>query len=74
MNRNAANLVEAPGSLTLKIVRFIIPLVLTGVPEGNEKAADGVLKGFLLQLKDLREQYPDRLSVKVSKSRRGKVL
>ena len=40
-----------------------LSMTLTGVPEGKKKAVDGVLLGLLLQLTDLRDQYPDNLSV-----------
>ena len=40
-----------------------LSLVLTEVPAEKKEAVNGVLRGLLLQLKDLREQYPDRLSV-----------
>ncbi|MBP5288471.1 MAG: ribosomal-processing cysteine protease Prp [Clostridia bacterium] len=40
-----------------------LSLSLTEVPVGKEEAVRGVLRGFLLQLTDLREQYPANLSI-----------
>ena len=45
MNRKTENLVDAPGSLTLKIVKFIIPLMATGVLQLLYNAADSVVVG-----------------------------
>ena len=45
MNRKTENLVDAPGSLTLKIVKFIIPLMLTGILQLLYNAADSVVVG-----------------------------
>ncbi|MBQ3865338.1 MAG: ribosomal-processing cysteine protease Prp [Clostridia bacterium] len=42
-----------------------LALTLTGVPAGREEAVYGVLRGLMLQLEDLREQYPGHLSVKI---------
>ena len=42
-----------------------LSLKMTRIPDGKEEAVYGVLQGLLLQLKDLREQYPDSLSVTV---------
>ena len=36
---------------------------LVSVPQGKEEAAEGVLKGFFLQLRDLESQYPANLKV-----------
>ncbi len=40
-----------------------LSFVLTGFPDGQGEAVNGVLRGLLLQLTDLRDQYPDHLSV-----------
>ncbi len=45
MNRKTENLVDAPGPLTLKIVRFILPLMATGVLQLLYNAADSVVVG-----------------------------
>ena len=45
MDRNTENLVDAPGSLTLKIVRFILPLMATGILQLLYNAADSVVVG-----------------------------
>ena len=45
MNRNNENLVDAPGSLTLKIIKFVIPLMLTGILQLLYNAADSVVVG-----------------------------
>ena len=45
MNRNNENLVDAPGSLTIKIVKFAIPLMLTGILQLLYNAADSVVVG-----------------------------
>ena len=45
MDRKTENLVDAPGSLTLKIVQFIIPLMLTGILQLLYNAADSVVVG-----------------------------
>ncbi len=49
-----------------------LSLTIREVPSGKESAAYGVLQVLLLQMKDLREQYPDRLSVKIYE-RKGSV-
>ncbi|MBE6725288.1 MAG: MATE family efflux transporter [Ruminococcaceae bacterium] len=45
MDRKTENLVDAPGSLTLKIFKFIIPLMLTGILQLLYNAADSVVVG-----------------------------
>lgn len=45
MNRKPENLVDAPGSLTVKIIRFVIPLMLTGILQLLYNAADSVVVG-----------------------------
>ena len=45
MARTQENLVDAPGSLTVKIVRFILPLIATGVLQLLYNAADSVVVG-----------------------------
>ena len=45
MNRNNENLVDAPGSLTIKIIKFAIPLMLTGILQLLYNAADSVVVG-----------------------------
>ena len=39
----------------------VLNVRLQAVPKGNEKAAQGVLQGFRLQLEDLEKQYPNNL-------------
>ena len=45
-----------------------ISLDILSCPSENSGAVDGVLKGFLLQLEDLSEQYPKNLYVEVHKN------
>lgn len=42
----------------------LISLRLLQIPEGEEKGAEGVLRGFYLQMQDLAEIYPAYLSVR----------
>ena len=43
-----------------------LALTLTGIPAGREDAVYGLLRGLMLQLEDLREQYPENLSVTIN--------
>jgi len=42
----------------------LIRLVLQSFPPEEESAVQGILRGLLLQLQDLAEQYPDHLTVR----------
>ena len=45
-----------------------ISLDILSCPSDNSGAVNGVLKGFVLQLEDLSEQYPKNLYVEVHKN------
>ncbi len=45
-----------------------IEVVLKSCPEENTSSANGVIKGFLLQLEDLQNQYPENLCVTVQQN------
>ena len=45
-----------------------ISLDVLSYPSENSGAVNGVLKGFVLQLEDLSEQYPKNLYVEVHKN------
>ncbi|MBQ5747031.1 MAG: ribosomal-processing cysteine protease Prp [Clostridia bacterium] len=42
-----------------------IEATVENVTLGTENSVNGVIKGFMLQLKDLQEQYPENLQVAV---------
>ncbi len=47
-----------------------IPLIsarILSIPESEEKGAQGILRGFLIQMQDLAETYPANLSVRTKK-------
>ena len=45
-----------------------ISLDILSCPSENERCVDGILRGFVLQLEDLSEQYPKNLYVEVHKN------
>jgi len=49
----------------------LISMELLFVSPEKEEAVCGVLQGLLLQLKDLKEQYPSYLTVKINKEKKG---
>ena len=55
----------AKAELEIDEEKPLISCQLQSVPEGNEEAVQGVLRGFELQLSALREVYPSHLKVKI---------
>ncbi len=45
-----------------------IKLVLASCPDQNTSAVNGIIQGFLLQLEDLQNQYPENLCVTVQQN------
>ena len=45
-----------------------VEVILKASPEESKFSCDGIIKGFLLQLEDLQNQYPDNLCVTVQQN------
>ena len=57
----------AKADLVIAEEKPLISMTLSHVPEENILAVEGVLRGLLLQLSDLEEQYPKHLKIRTKK-------